>query len=451
MPSRVRHVAAVLGRKWAGALWETRLGLTTRTARRSAFARATREAFEELGPTFVKLGQMVSVRPDVFTPELVFEMERLQDRVAPLPSSAIREVIRREFGREPEAIFASFDNEPLASASIAQVHTATLRDDYRPVFGEVMPAGSKVAVKVVRPGAARAIESDLAQMRRFVVWLARTSVAKRVDVEGLLQEFEQSLRREVDLRNEARVADRFGFDFRDDPVAFAPRVVWSRTTRRVLTMEYVQGWRLSELDDALRQGVNAYFLALHGAEVFMRQVLVHGRFHADLHPANLLVTPDDRIAYLDFGIVGELSPEQRRCVAQVLLATVYGDADRALKYSAELGLIVPEELRDRVRSEVAALMERTLKSAPADVKGFAIGFLSIMAGHEVRIPRGFGLLVKALVTVEGCARLFYPDVDILRAAKPFSTRLVAKAMMDPNRMWQRLPDAMRAALRELVA
>ncbi|MBE0476411.1 MAG: AarF/ABC1/UbiB kinase family protein [Coriobacteriia bacterium] len=451
MRSRVRRVAAVLGRRWAGAAVRSRFGLSPAARRRATFARATREAFEELGPTFVKLGQLVSVRPDVFAPELVFEMERLQDRVAPLPAARVRETIRREFGREPEALFATFSDEPLASASIAQVHPATLREAYRPVFGEELPAGAEVAVKVVRPGAAECIEDDLRNLRRLTAALARSPVGRRVDVEGLLEEFAASLGREVDLRNEARVADRFAFDFRDDPVAFCPRVVWTRTTRRVLTMEYVRGWRLSELDDAVRAGVEGYRLALHGAEVFMRQVLVQGRFHADLHPANLLLTPDERIAYLDFGIVGELAPVQRAHVAQVLLATVYGDAERALRYSAELGLVVPEEIGARVRERVAALMARTLKREPADVKGFATGFLSIMSRHGVRIPRGFGLLVKALVTVEGCSRLFYPDIDILRAAKPFATRLVAEALLDPARLAERTPHALRAAVRELLS
>ena len=168
---------------------------------------------------------------------------------------------------------------------------------------------------------------------------------ERYNLAGLLDEFAATLCSECDLRNEARVADRFAFDFRDDPLMVVPRVVWPRTSRRVLTTEFIEGWRLSELGKASERGVDGRILAEHGATVFLRQVLELGRFHADLHPANLFVTPDSRICYLDFGITGTTTPEQRIAIAQVLAATVYGDADRALKYSAELGLIVPEHLQ----------------------------------------------------------------------------------------------------------
>ena len=172
-----------------------------------------------------------------------------------------------------------------------------------------------------------------------------------MNLPALLEEFATSLASECDLRNEARVADRFAYDFAGDPLVFVPRVVWPRTSRRVLAMEYVDGWRLTDVDDAARAGINGRALAEHGAEVFMRGVLVLGRYHADLHPSNVFVTPDGRICYLDFGIVGETAPAQRDAIAQVLAATVYGDADRALKYSAELGL---RSFRTRLKPAVRA-------------------------------------------------------------------------------------------------
>jgi ubiquinone biosynthesis protein len=179
-------------------------------------------------------------------------------------------------------------------------------------------------------------------------------------------------------------------------------------------------------------------------------VLVLGRYHADLHPANVFVTPDGRICYLDFGIVGHTAPFQRDAIAQVLAATVYGDADRALRYSAVLGLEVPGNRQARVRKLVGELMERTLGQTPRDVRGFAIGFLGIMNDARVEVPMGYGLLIKALVTVEGVARAIYPDIDITEAAKPFATRLVAQRMMSPARLAARMPDALRAAMRELA-
>ena len=266
----------------------------------------------------------------------------------------------------------------------------------------------------------------------------------------LLDEFAVSLASECDLRNEARVADRFAFDFRRDRLVVVPRVVWPLTSRRVVTMEFVDGWRLSDLDDAARAGIDGRTLAVHGADVFMRGVLVLGRYHADLHPANVFVTPDGRICYLDFGIVGTTAPAQREAIAQVLAATVYGDADRALRYSAKLGLVVPAEKTAAVRERVGALMRATLGTAPRDVRGFAVGFLGIMNDAGVEIPVGYGLLVKALVTVEGVARAIYADIDITEAAKPFATRLIAQQMLSPARVYERMPAALRAALRELA-
>ena len=421
-----------------------------RAERRAAFARNLRRAFEELGPAFIKLGQIVSVRPDIFGPELVFEMEKLRDAVPPAPVDEIRRIIASDLGRSPDELFADFDDEPIASASIAQVHRAILAEDYRPVIGDTLNAGTCVVIKVVRPGVERAILADIAAARPLVRRLGRLPRLKRYNLGGLLDEFAVSLCSECDLRREATVADRFAFDFRDDPLLVVPRIVWPKTARRVVTMEYVEGWRLSEVTDVERQGIDGRALALHGAQLFMKQVLVLGRFHADLHPSNLFITPDGRIAYLDFGIVGVTRPEDREAIAQVLVATVYGDADRALTYSAALGLVVPEKVRPRVRRRVGDLMEETLGTPPRDVRGFAVGFLRIMDDEGVSVPQGFGLLVKALVTVEGVARSIYPDIDITDAAKPYATRLIAEQMMEPSRVVKRLPAALRAALRELA-
>lgn len=428
------------------------LGMATlsRARRRERFAEELRLAFEELGPAFVKLGQLISVRPDAFGPELVFEMEKLQDSVAGLPASAIKDVIESDFGRSVDELFASFDDEPTASASIAQVHEAVLATAYRPVVGAVLPAGTRLAVKVVRPGAERRILEDIAEARPLLERVSRLPGMRRFNLVALLDEFATTLHGECDLRNEAGVADRFAHDFRGDPLVFAPRVVWPLTSRHVLTTEFVDGWRLSEIGEAERRGIDGRALAVHGAEIFMRGVLELGRYHADLHPANLFVTPDGRICYLDFGIVGTTDPRQRTAIAQVLAGTVYGDADRALRYSAELGLVVPPHAAARVRARVADLMSRTLSLPPRDIRGFAIGFLTIMNDERVEVPIGYGLLVKALVTVEGVARRLYPDIDITEVAKPYSTKLVAGLIMSPERVYSRIPRLVSAVIRELA-
>lgn len=442
-------IAGVFARRLASAGVAARFGLASRERRREAFALHARRACEELGPAFVKLGQLVSVRPDVFPAELVFEMEKLQDSVPPMSADAVREQIVRALGRSPETLFARFEPEPVASASMAQVHVATLREAYRPVFGEPMPAGTRVAVKVVRPDAAVTIAADLAAARTGLRFLRAIGLARRVDVGALLDEFAASLASELDLRREGRVADRFAFDFRDDDLVLVPRVVWPLTARGVLTMEFVEGWRLSELTTAELAGVDARMLAEHGAIAFMRQVLVLGRYHADLHPANIFVTPDSRIAYLDFGIVGTLGPAEREAIAQVLAALVYGDAERALEYSERLGVSVPAGEREAVLGDLAALMRDTMTGQRRDVRHFGMGFLTMLARHGIEIPVGYGLLVKALVTVEGVARALYPDIDIIATSRPFVTGLLARQAADPARLAERLPLALRAALREL--
>ncbi len=452
MASRGSTVLRVLAKHLLAEVPAARFGLAPGRVRRAAWARGTRRAFEELGPAFVKLGQLISVRPDEFSDELVAEMRSMQDSVPPIPASAIRAVIAAEFAAEPEELFATFEDTPLASASIAQVHRATLSESYRPVWGEVLPPGADVVVKVVRPGAAESIRADIAVARRLAARLAGTGLARRFDPVALLDESAVTVERELDLRQEGRFADRFRFDFRDDPRVVVPRIVWPRSTARMLTMEYMRGWRLTELEAARAEGVDCRGLAVHGATAFMRQVFVHGRYHADLHPANLFVTPDDTIAYLDFGIVGHLTPEERMNITQVMAALVYRDADRALTYSAKLGVHVPPDRIEAVRRGLGKLLDGTTRrDGTRDFALFGLGFLKLLGRHGVRIPSGYGLLIKSLATVEGVARALYPEIDIVATAQPFTTRILGQAMGDPARLRERMPAAVRAALRELVA
>ena len=449
--ARSRRITGVLALHGVRGLVRARFGVCPAPARRAAFALEWRRAFEELGGAFLKLGQMISVRPDEFGDELAGEMARLRDQVAPAAYAEIAEVIERDLGAPASDLFASIESEPLASASVAQVHAAVLKAPYRPVWGETLPQSANVVVKVIRPGAGEALLADIAEARRLGRSALVRRILKGVDVDALLAEFEDSVRRELDLRIEGRIADHFAFDFRPDPKIVVPRIVWSLSSPRVLTMERMYGWRLSELDEAELAGVDAHGLAVHGATAFMRQVMLYGRYHADLHPSNLFVTPDGRIAYLDFGIVGHLTDAERGDIAQVLAAFVYRDADRALRYSANLGVIVPPEKIDGVRRELGELLDATMGGGSTDFRHFGFGFLGLLRRNGIAIPGGYGLLVKSLATVEGVARRLYPDIDIMEVARPFVTRMIGESIGSPAKLQERLPAAWRAAMREMLA
>lgn len=454
MSARYRKILSVLAKRWLLGLVDARLGLVPSGRRREAFARQARLACEELGTSFIKIGQLISVRPDVFSSELVFELEKLRDRVPPMNYEVIREVITGEFGCPPEDLFSSFEKEAMASASIAQVHRAKLTGEARPAWGDPLPEGSDVVVKVIRPNVEETITADLEMARRFISRVKKTGLLRRVDVDSLLDQIEASLGREMDMRIEGRTAERFAFNFRRDEGIIIPRVVWKRTTKSVLTMEYIEGWPLSELASARKAGIDTHALALYGARAFMKQVLEHGLFHADLHHANLFATPDNRIAYLDFGIFDTLTAVERENVAHVLAALVYRDADRALKYSSGLGVKIRPDRIEKMRLELGRLMDRTLIGGSADegpdMKHFGMGFMSLLKKYGVDIPVGYGLLVKSLVTVEGVSRGLYPDIDIIDTARPFVTRVLAGSLGDPARLKERIPAAVRAAVRELL-
>ena len=437
MSSRGREVTRVLRRSWATGVVRSRFFLSSGSRRREAFACSLRHGFEELGPAFIKIGQLVSVRPDVFSSELVFEMSRLRDSVIPIPFEDVVKVIEAEFAAPVDELFVDLEPEPVASASIAQVHRARLAEEARPAWGPALPARAPIAVKVVKPGVFESIEGDLELGRRAIRWMHRLGFARRLDMAVFVDELEESLSREVDMRVEGRTADRFAFDFRDDPLIRVPRVVWNRTTRQVLTMEYLEGWRLSELDAAIRLGIDVEGLARHGAVAFMKQVLVHGRFHADLHPANLFVTTDGRIVYLDFGIVGHLGLEEREAVTEILAAIVGRDPEAALRHAEDLGLEIRPEHRETLTRDLHALMDETL-DRERDIRHFGMGLLTLLRRHRVRVPIGFGLLVKALVTVEGVARALHPEIDMVETARPFVSLLLG-----PRRLYSSASAALR--------
>jgi ubiquinone biosynthesis protein len=400
---RSTRIGWVLTRATAGAL-------ALSVVRRSAvpLAEGLTRAFEDLGPAFVKLGQFLSVRPDLIGPELSDVFGRLRDRAREIPAGEIREILRRELGAPAETLFRSFDDTPLGAASLSQVHRAEL------------PDGRTVAVKVQRPGAALALERDVALLARIAALLGRAPfLSRHLDLEGFVGEIGRSAAQELDFRREGEIAERFARAFRDEPGLRIPRIHWGLTSRRILTMDCLEGFSIS---DPRARGTPGYEkLAEEGARFFFRQVLDLGLFHADLHPSNLFVTADGRIGYVDFGIWGELGVEERHAILGTLAGLLARDATLALRHLARLGIEIPPERRISFARDVSAELDRAMGPTLQDtsVARMGLGLLAAVRKHRVRVPHKYALLVKALLTVEGSARLLHGSFDMEAAARAY--------------------------------
>lgn len=374
-----------------------------------------RLALEELGPTFVKFGQALSTRTDLFPPALVAELTRLQDDVPPLPPGTAERAIEASLGRPVADVFRTFETGPIAAASIAQVHRATLH------------SGEVVAVKIRRPGIESVIEADLAILQDLALLAGRyLPDASLYSLGELVSEFARTIRRELDLVREGRLIERVASGFAGDPTVRLPRIYWPLSTASVLTMEFLEGVKVSAVGTDEAPDLDPRLVARRGADAVLRQVFVHGLFHADPHPGNILVLPGSVVAFIDFGIVGRINREMRDRLAETILAIHARDADRL----AQIVLDVATPLQAVDRRALARDIEEML-----DVyAGRALGELSLgalftsitdaMARHRLKLPADLMLLVKAVTTIEGVGRRLDPSLEMIEHATPFVQRLV---------------------------
>ncbi|MGE5575863.1 MAG: 2-polyprenylphenol 6-hydroxylase [Syntrophothermus sp.] len=389
---------------------------------RLSYGQRLRNALEELGPTFIKLGQLLSTRRDLLPPELVDDLEKLQDEVAPVPFAEIRAQVERELGAPVEELFASFVEEPLAAASIGQVHRA------------VLPGGEEVVVKVQRPGVEALVRTDL----EILLDLARVAedrfelgAARPVAV---VEEFARSIRKELDYRTEAQNIERFRKNFAQSATVVIPGVYWALTSRRVLTMEYMSGVKVSEIDALAVQGIDRRHIARIGAEAFIKQVLIDGFFHADLHPGNIFVRPDGKIALIDFGMVGRLDDETLKQITDLFLAIIEKNSGRVVKGLIGLGAVEGNVGTRELRVDIDGMLESYYDKPLADLQlGEIINeLLTVTRRHGIRLPVDLALLGKAMVTMEGVGKQLDPSFNAFTVARPFAAELIKKRLHPQN-------------------
>ncbi|MCX6356450.1 MAG: AarF/UbiB family protein, partial [Candidatus Aureabacteria bacterium] len=397
--ARFRQVMAVLFRHGFGYfVYELKLGehlpFVNRLMKRQELARPLniaerlRLAFEELGPTFIKFGQLLSNRVDLIPPDVIRELVKLQDHAAAFPADTARAIISSELGRPPAEVFASFDDVPVAAASIAQVHRA------------ILAAGDRVVAKIQRPGIQKQIATDLNILDAIAAGLERYMPESRVFCPvDLVRLFRKTVSRELDFIVEGRNTERFRRNFTDSPDIYIPKVYWDLTTATVLVLEDIDGVRV---DDAARldeMEVDRRELALKGARAFLKQVFVDRFFHADPHPGNFFVLPDDRLALMDFGMVGRLDSELLEEVANVLMAVAEWDAARAARHILKLRVSDEEIDEESFRSDLAYLIE---EYAGRPLKEINLGHvinetIAIAARYRIKMSPDLVLLGKAIV------------------------------------------------------
>ncbi len=378
-------------------------------------AQRLREALEELGPTFVKFGQMLSQRDDLFPTALVGELRALQDRAGVFPAETARRIIEEDTSRRVEDIFADFDDQPMAAGSMAQVHRAKLHD------------GAKVIVKVQRPGIDRTVEADVAVLRRVSRMLSAVPSMRPFNLPGLVEEFAATLRGELDFEQEGRNVERFAELNRAEPLVYVPAIFWDATTRRVLTMTHSPGHRIDETTNfSQRRDLARSFMRL-----FLTQVFEHGVFHADPHPGNVFLLPDGRLCFHDFGAIGELSPRLQEHLRQLFLAVMARDPEWVA--SAFLGMGGAAKSLDRAAftAELGGALDRYYRASGLGKESFGtiLGeFIDLGRRHRIRLLRETMMLMRAFTELESLVRNLDPEFSSLEAFKSYASRLLRHAL-----------------------
>jgi len=412
-----------------------------------------RMALEDLGPIFVKLGQILSTRRDLLPNELADELAKLQDNVPPFPGEEARAIIEKAYGKSLNEVFSSFDEQPLASASIAQVHCATLKD------------GGEVIVKVVRPGIEKTIRRDVGLLYVLADLAERYwSEGYRLRPREIVAEFESTILDELNLVREAANASQLHRDFSASELLYVPEVYWPHTIRNVMVMERIHGTQISDIETLKNKNIDLKALSERGVEIFFTQVFKNNFFHADMHPGNIFVSPEGQYIAVDFGIMGTLSTEDQRYLAENFLAFFNRDYRRVAELHVQSGW-VPEntrvdEFESAIRSVCEPIFERPLKEI--SFGHLLLHLFQTASRFNMEIQPQLMLLQKTLLNIEGLGRQLYPDLDLWKTAKPFlenwmSDNLGIKSFVNSMKkeaphwleMFPQLPSLLYSAMKQI--
>jgi len=395
-----------------------------------------RRAMEELGPTFVKLGQILAGRADLFGPEWIAEFGKLHSRVPTVPLAELRPQLREDLGAEPEEVFQRFDAEPLAGASIAQVHRAQLRD------------GTEVIVKIRRPGIRDKIEADLRLLERLAAMAeAKLPTLKPYGPTRLVREFARSLRRELDFARECRNAERIAANLAPLPFVVIPRVHWAHTGERLNVQDRIEGIAGEQYERLRPAGLDPGLLARRGARAVLKMIVEDGFFHADPHPGNIFYLPDNRLAFIDFGMVGRLSAQRREELLQLLLGLVQRQPDAVADVLLEwAGNEHPIEL-GQLEAEIETFVDQYHGTplAQLSLAEMLTDVTAILREHHLALPADLALLIKAFITLEGMGRSLDPGFHMATEALPI-LRQVMRARYQPRTLARRTWQSIRRGL-----
>ncbi len=369
-----------------------------------------RMAFEELGATFIKLGQILSTRPDLLPEEYIQELSKLQDKIPPCPFSEIKRQIENELGERLENIFLEFEETPIASASIGQVHKAVLKD------------GRKVAVKVQKPGVEKQIREDLEIIGEIVEQVSgRVEIARRIDIASFYDEFSYIIRGELDYIREARNAETFRENFKEDGDVYIPEVYWEFTTRKVLTMEYVEGIKIDDVEELKKRGYSLRSIAGKGVDIFMRMIFRDGFFHGDPHPGNFFVREDGSIALLDFGMVGIIDKVTRLNLLQLINGVVKRDSSLMMDALLDLGVVgfTGKEYLLKKELEILFSYYTSLSIKEIRISEVINEIFRLSYKYNIKLPSDLFLLMKTIAMAEGLGSKLDPDFRVIDVMGPY--------------------------------